>query len=899
MTKLLKSLRVGPRIYGGFALVLVVMLLLGAESLTGLSVIERRSGAFMELAEDARITGALKTSAVGSRLAAVDWLRRGDDQALQELRSRTEGLEATLGKVDAALQNPGRRLILAEVRTQVTAFTDGLRRLEGLEQRRAALAGMIGETGPQVRQRLTTLIQQTAGDSRNARLVTAAAGAQANLLLARLYMQRFLQYGAPADAERATTEFDVFTAALGDLRRLAAGNTPRLALLGEVETLAPRLRDSFAEVVSVTDQRGRVLHQQVIANGIAMEAGADRILASVMADERTLAGELSGTIASIQTWTLLAVAVGLLLSGLVAWLIARSIVQPTRLLAQAMEDLRSGHLRVAVPYTEAQDELGDMARSLDQFKATAVTAVRTRNGLDSVDANIMMADENGVIVYANRAIHRMFQEAEVDLREAMPSADMRSLVGKNIDMFHRDPSHQRRLLEKLTGGHRGVAVAGRRTFHIFATPVTGERGERLGTVIEWKDMTEQLAVEKEIAAMVDSAVRGDLSQRIRVEGKTGFFRTVSEGINRLSATVSEVADDLATMMGALAMGDLSRRMDKDYSGIFQRLKEDFNSTADRLSDIVGRIVVSTGSISDAAREIAAGSQDLSERTEQQASSLEETAASMEQLAATVRDTAENGRQVGAAADQAKGVAARGGQVAEQAVAAIKRIEASSQKITDIIGVIEEIAFQTNLLALNAAVEAARAGEAGKGFAVVAQEVRTLAQRSAQASKEIKQLIVDSNSEVKDGVMLVGAAGTALQDIAADIARVADLVAEIARATTEQSQGVDEINASVSQMDEMTQRNAALVEQSAAAAQALEDQAAGLADLIGFFQVDGGPQPQRRGTIAPPAMPAPHHHPTTAPRQTQAATMAGPGRAQTNRAAVRPPPSRATLRAGEG
>ncbi len=350
----------------------------------------------------------------------------------------------------------------------------------------------------------------------------------------------------------------------------------------------------------------------------------------------------------------------------------------------------------------------------------------------------------------------------------------------------------------------------------------------------------ELAIGQEIASLIDSVSRGELSKRIDLQGKDGFYRTMSEGINRLTDTVEEVIDDLGAVLGALAGGDLNKRIEKDYQGAFQTLKGDVNATSAKLAEIVGGISTATESIASAAAEVSMGSTDLAERTEQQASSLEQTAASMEELGATVRSNADNAQRANAMASDARKSAENGGKVAGSAIAAMNRIEESSRKITDIIGVIDEIAFQTNLLALNAAVEAARAGDAGRGFAVVAQEVRNLAQRAAQASKEIKALILDSDGQVKDGVDLVKKAGEALDRIMGGVQDVATLIAEMASASSEQAAALDEINAAVAQMDEMTQRNAALVEETTAASQAMAGQADHLRSLVGFFRLSGPP-----------------------------------------------------------
>ncbi|MEW5727067.1 MAG: methyl-accepting chemotaxis protein [Pseudomonadota bacterium] len=367
---------------------------------------------------------------------------------------------------------------------------------------------------------------------------------------------------------------------------------------------------------------------------------------------------------------------------------------------------------------------------------------------------------------------------------------------------------------------------------------------------EAEKQAREKAIVAEVAEVAKAASQGDLERRIELAGKDGFLLNLCEGVNNLVAQTGVALKDVASVLGAVAQGDLTRRITNDYGGLFGQLKGDVNATADKLFEIVTNINAAAAQIGSAASEVAAGSQDLSERSEQQASALEETAASMEELAATVRQNAANAQQANQLAAGAREVAAGGGEVVGNAVAAMGRIEASSQKIGDIVGMIDEIAFQTNLLALNAAVEAARAGDAGKGFAVVAQEVRNLAQRSAQASREIKTLINESTGEVKQGAELVKGAGTTLDEILGSVKRVADIVAEIAAASSEQASGIEQVNAAVSQMDEMTQQNAALVEESAAASHSLEEQSRELNRLMGFFNTGAA-----RAEAPPPPKPA--------------------------------------------
>ena len=268
-----------------------------------------------------------------------------------------------------------------------------------------------------------------------------------------------------------------------------------------------------------------------------------------------------------------------------------------------------------------------------------------------------------------------------------------------------------------------------------------------------------------------------------------------------------------------------------------QIAEAVRTMADKVRNTIAEVKQSAREVTNASAEISTSTSDLSQRTEEQAASLEETSASMEEISATVKKNAENAQQANASAAQTREVADRGGEVVSRAVGAMAKIEESSGKISDIIGVIDEIARQTNLLALNAAVEAARAGEAGRGFAVVASEVRSLAQRSSQAAKDIKDLITNSNSQVKDGVDLVNQAGAALGEIVESIKTVAAIVNDIANASIEQSTGIEQVNRALTQMDEVTQQNSALVEENAATAKTLETQAKSMDEQVAFFRID--------------------------------------------------------------
>jgi methyl-accepting chemotaxis protein len=441
----------------------------------------------------------------------------------------------------------------------------------------------------------------------------------------------------------------------------------------------------------------------------------------------------------------------------------------------------------------------DLRERMVLERSAAAENQRIRVALDRVAVGAMLADTDGKIVYANDFARGIFRNRATDIRTQLPQFDPDAIVGHSFDLFHRNAAHQRNMLANLSGNHTTEIKLGGATLRFSANPVMDADGRRLGTVVQWADRTHEVQAELEIHETVEKAIAGDLTSRIPEDGKEGFFKALSVGMNRLTAN---------------------------------------------MADVVRQMSLAAAEVRTGADEISRGNLNLSQRTEQQASSLEETASSMEEMTSTVKQNADNAAQANQLAAAARDQAERGGKVVSSAVAAMSEINAASKKIADIIGVIDEIAFQTNLLALNAAVEAARAGEQGRGFAVVASEVRNLASRSAAAAKEIKGLIQDSVGKVNDGTKLVDESGAVLAEIVTGVKKVTDVVAEIAASSREQAAGIEQVNSAVTSMDAATQQNAALVEEASAAAQALTDQARNLMDLIEGYTVGDGAGPAR-------------------------------------------------------
>jgi methyl-accepting chemotaxis protein len=606
----------------------------------------------------------------------------------------------------------------------------------------------------------------------------------------------------------------------------------------EVESLAPDARTRLAPVVgqasSASAEFFAILGARIL-NAAEMKATGSEIydagvaanraiseLCTVSYDSlRTALKERASALALRRAWTSGISVIALALAVALSWLITQSLARPLTKAVSVFGRISEGHYDNQID-ASATDEAGQVLRALVEMqgklrsqieteRAVAAENTRIRQALDRASTSVVLADGHHQIVYLNDAAQASFTRNQPEIRKVLPAFDAARLRGSTLESLAADPAQQRRILDTLTGADVQERVLGEFTFKTVTNPVLGDSGERLGTVMEWTQRTQEVRVEKELQGMLAAVNGGDLSKRIDLAGKAGFFEAMSRGINQL---------------------------------------------ADNMLQIVAQVKDAAVEVFRGAQEISAGNSNLSMRTEEQASSLEETASSMEQMTSTVKQNADNANQANQLAIAAREQAEQGGSVVGKAVNAMAGIDEAAKKIADIIGVIDEIAFQTNLLALNAAVEAARAGEQGRGFAVVASEVRNLAGRSASAAKEIKDLIQDSVRKVSDGSSLVTQSGHTLEQIVTSVKKVSDIVAEIAAASREQSSGIDQVGRAVMQMDELTQQNAALVEEATAASQALAGQSGELNQLMARFSIGAAERPRAEAPPPRPAQPQP-------------------------------------------
>ena len=578
-----------------------------------------------------------------------------------------------------------------------------------------------------------------------------------------------------------------------------------------------------------------IVSEKLDVSGPTLLKGFAALSSSIAEEEKAASAVGLAKVDAMKLNVLIAAVAALVLGALSAFFIGRSISTPLRQLSDAVAATARGET-AEIPGVDRADEFGGLAKAIVATDEVRREAQRLSLGMNTSETMVMIADADSKIVYLNASLQRMFRENVSEIQSVVPKFDPAAIIGAHIDVFHKDPEHQRALLSDLDEMRRAKLAFGAIRLDLAVSPIRDEAGDRIGTIVEWRDVTAELRATSEIDAVVAAAVDGDFSRRADLDGAPEVLRRMGERVNAVAEAVDAGVAETRRVALLMSEGDLSQTMQGDFKGAFADLKEAVNSTVARMANLVGDIQSAVSSMQGATDEIANGAGQLSSRAESQASSLQETVATMETITGTIKTNAENAEQAGGMSQEAASRAERGGKVVEETVTAMSEIESGSSKISDIISVIDSIAFQTNLLALNAAVEAARAGDAGKGFAVVASEVRTLAQRSADAARDIKELIVANSTQVSQGVELVNRTGDALKEIIESVDKVAGTIDEIANASREQSAGVQEISTSIGHLDQITQQNSAMAEQSAASARALAGEGERLADMVAFFKV---------------------------------------------------------------
>ena len=474
---------------------------------------------------------------------------------------------------------------------------------------------------------------------------------------------------------------------------------------------------------------------------------------------------------------------------------------------------------------------------LEDIKSSLASSQRIESALKSSSACVMVLDRFKSIIFLNDMITQLFTKLEPEIKKTVVDFDFHKLCRATIDDLKLDIESQVGDLDSLKSGKQARILIGSMTIDLLIDPTFDTNGNRIGTVIEWKDMTEQLQIENNINQIIDGAAQGSLGNRIDTTELTGFESEISTSINRLMDNFSELIGKIDHVFLKLTEGDLTERLEGEYIDELKNMQQATNRSLDNLAQTLLQVETGTNGIKHMSQEVATASEDLSQRTQEQAASLEETSATMEELTSTLQNTANNVIDANSRAHGTSGRASSGIEIMQQTLDAMNGITDLSKKIGEITSVIDSIAFQTNLLALNAAVEAARAGEHGRGFAVVAGEVRNLAGKSAEAAKDISALITSAIEQIDSGTKLVENTNQVFSEMVASIEDVEQIISEVASTTDEQAKGVQQVNIAIRQLDQVTQQNAALVEELSSTAGNMSDEATLQNEFVSRFKFD--------------------------------------------------------------
>lgn len=800
----------------GFAFVLICLALVAVISFMSLSNADKNFKQYRATALQTNQLGRIQANLLSARLQAKDYLINNKAETAQVVESR---VDTTIELIDEGISlfqgSPAledMQIIKQEMSTYYTQF----HKTTELVAERTELVAQLNDIGPQIEQDLTK-IMTSAKEDLDIQASYKAGIALRSMLLARLYSNRFLIDNLPASAERAKTELGNFE---NDIKSLASErqNTERKALTKNATSLGTQYADLFDQVKTTIEQRNSIVRETLDVIGPHVAATTEQIKLDNKARQDELgpraSREVSDAVIEMITIAGIALVIGL---GFAIFL-ARTISQPIIRMTKAMLKLADGDLDTDIPARGQTNEIGKMSDALQVFKNNLIEIEKLNE--DTEGYLKQAADYQGQI----EAIGRSQAVIAFDLDGNILSANQNFL---SVMGYARE--------EELIGQHHQKFVSAADV----QSPEYAKFWERLRAGQFSSGEYQRISKNGQ-----DVWIQASYNPIFDNEGNPFKVVKYATDITHRKQAVNEVSDSLMKM----ADGNLDARIEHKFPEDLEPVREALNQSVGRFSDIITRLRETSRTLKAATSEILTGANDLSERTTKQAAAIEETSATMEQLSVTVTENAAQAKEANVKSQEVASAAQSGGEVMRNATGAMERITSSSAKISNIIGMIDDIAFQTNLLALNASVEAARAGEAGKGFAVVAIEVRRLAQSAADASSEVKDLIAASATEVKEGSSLVAEAAKKLEQMLKGVLENNETIVTIAKNSTEQASSLEEVNMAVRQLDEMTQHNAALVEETNAAIDQTESQAADLDEIVEIFKLAGASEVQN-GTHA--------------------------------------------------
>lgn len=785
-----RNMKIGMRLGLAFG---TVILLLGIVALLSSNALSTATTGFTEyrgLARNTNNAGRVQANVLSMRLAALGYYSTTDEAMLKTQRERAGTVNKLAEEAKQHALNEEQQSVFAKIEGTAADYGDTFDKIVALIERRHELVrGTLDVIGPQMERNLSEILHSARRDD-HMEAAYEASLALRNLLLARLYVVKFLDSNLHEHVARVQKEFKDFIAHLASLDG-SLENADRRASLKEIEAVHDRYLGAFNELVQTIEARNKLKMERLDPAGRTIAKLAEDLKLNIKERQDELGPQLQESNERAGNFVLTLSIVAAALGVFLAIIITRAISRPIVSVVGVAKQLAAGDLSAKIE-VKGKDETGQLLAAMGNLKE--------RLGTFITEMNHMSAEHDK-------------GDIEVEMDEDKFEGDFRAMAqGINI----------------MVNGHIAVKKKAMACVKAFGEGDLDAPLEQFpGKKAFINDTIEQLRgnlqrIVSEIRDMVAAANQGDFDKNLELSGKAGFTLELSQQLNAMSDTVDTAFKDTIRVAEAMERGDLTQTVTRDYHGAYDQVKSSLNNTVKKLSQVIGDVRSSGDALASASEELSSTAQSLSQASSEQASSVEETSASIEQMSASIEQNTENAKVTDGMASQASRQAGEGGEAVNQTMEAMKQI-------AEKIGIVDDIAYQTNLLALNAAIEAARAGEHGKGFAVVAAEVRKLAERSQVAAQEIGET-------AKSSVDLAEKAGHLLDEIVPAISKTSDLVQEIAAASAEQSSGAGQINNAMMQLNQITQQNASASEELAATSEEMSGQSEQLQRLMSFFHI---------------------------------------------------------------
>ncbi|MGC9387225.1 MAG: methyl-accepting chemotaxis protein [Hydrogenovibrio sp.] len=834
------------KLLASFALLTVLVIGMSVFSITEINTSADGFKDYREMALDNMAASEIQALMVRTRLRTLRYMNDPTPERAAEFEKFYTLTSDVLQRSRNSFQNPDRVELIEKVVSGSQQYHNGFKEIQALFATRDQLVNNMNANGPKMEQLLTRVQTSAYNDGDYEAAFTAAQGLR-TLLLARIYAIKFIEANEKADMDRTLQEFQNLENAMRALQD-SIENPTRVDQLNQVFAIIQTYSDDVNALNQTINTRNDIYNNQLAVIGPQITVWTNEIQASIRAEQDQIGPMVQSLNENIVAALIVVSIVVTLLAVLIAIFIPRLIANGLSSIQQNLSKVRdTGDFAIRAD-EKRDDEIGDMGRSV----------------------NHLLSDMQGAISEANKVVNAMARGQFGQRVEMNLNGDLNTLkegINNSADSIDETMRELVKVMESMNNGDFNISMN---------LEVEGDFKRMVNNVTA--TMNALNATIGDITNVMDAMQQGQFEHRVKAEARGDLLR-LKNGINLSMEALESAIQDVTRVVVLQSEGDLTHTITADYHGELKTLKEAVNCTAIRLTEVVSQAVNATNVVSTASAEVSQGSMDLSQRVQEQAAALEETSSTMEEMNSAVQNNTEHAKQATEVAHEVQRKSTEGSTVMQQTIDAMNAIQESSHKISEIVTLIDGIAFQTNLLALNAAVEAARAGEHGRGFAVVAGEVRALAQKSADAAKDITGLINESVSRIDQGTKLASESGEVLSTINQSVDEVAKMIEQIAQASVQQMEGIEQVHRAISQIDEVTQQNAALVEETSAAAESMSEQADTLAKDMSFFKVENSAPASSVKKAAKPAsraaLPAPKQasKPATKPASKPAAKPA--------------------------